>query len=99
MNYELELYKLIIRPDESDPDFGYVQELGWANSKEFLVWVNYCSIEEFMKRLKDIFGYGIFYDGGFNANMRPDCVCIDLCEVLESYINIEDIFPKDKYKH
>lgn len=98
-NYELELYKLIIRPDESDSDMCYVQELGWINDKQFCVWIDYLVLSEFICRLKDIFGYGIFDDCGFNGNMQSDCVCIDLCEAIESYVDIEAVFPKDKYKH
>ena len=40
MNYELELYKLIMTPDEDDPDISYVDEFGWINDTEFCVWIN-----------------------------------------------------------
>lgn len=101
-NYGLELYKLIVTPDEIDFGFSYVSEFGWINDNEFCIWVNYCSLNEFMDRLIDIFGYGMFDDGGFNGNMQSDCACIDLCEALEGYMDIEEIeevFPKDKYQH
>lgn len=98
-NYELELYKLIIIPDEGDPDMCYVEELRWINDKQFCVWIDYLVLGEFICCLKDIFGLGIFDDGGFDANMQADCVCIDLCEVIGEYVDIESVFPKDKYKH
>lgn len=98
-NYELELYKLIIRPDEIDPDICYVQELGWINDNEFCVWIDYLVLDEFICNLKNIFGYGIFDDGGFNGNMQSDCICIDLCEAIGSFVDIEEVFPKDKYRH
>lgn len=98
-NYELELYKLIIRPDEGDPDICYAQELGWINDKQFCIWIDYMALGEFMCRLKNIFGYGIFDDGGFNGNMQSDCVCIDLCEAIGECVDIETVFPKVKYKH
>lgn len=98
-NYELELYKLIIRPDESDSDICYVQELGWINDKKFCVWIDYLVLDEFMCRLKDIFGYGIFDDGGFDAKMQESYACIDLCAAIGDCVDIEAVFPKDKYKH
>jgi hypothetical protein len=52
-----------------------------------------------MARMKSVFGHGIFDDGGFGANMQYNGVCIDLCKMLEGYVDIEDVFPKDKYQH
>lgn len=98
-NYELELYKLIMKPDEEDSSFSYVSEFGWVSKDEFLVWVDYWGIKEFIDGLKEIFGYGLFDDGSFDANMQSDGICIDLVEALGCYMNIEDVFPKDKYKH
>lgn len=97
-NQELELYKLIVTPKETNTDVSYVQEFGWVSDSEFLVWVNYVWLKEFIDRLSNIFGREIFDDGGFNGNMQCDCVCIDLCEVTDDSI-IEDVFPKDKFEH
>lgn len=41
----------------------------------------------------------IFEDGGFDANMQGDYVCIDLCVTIGSFVDIEEMFPKDKYGH
>lgn len=98
-NYGLELHKLIITPDEEDLDISYVSEFGWVNNTEFLVWVDYIWFKDFMDKMIEIFGYGIFDDANFNANMQSDSVCIDLRDVLSGYIDIEEVFPKDKYKH
>lgn len=98
-NYGLELYKLIMTPDEEDLDFSYVSEFGWVNNEEFLVWVSFDWIKDFIERLTEIFGYGIFDDGNFNANIQSDTVCIVLNEVLDGYVDIEEVFPKDKYQH
>lgn len=99
MNQELELYKLIRIPDGIDMGISYVQEFGWASDSEFLVWVSYSQLEEFIDRLKEIFDNGIFDDGGFKAHMQDDCVCIDLCEAVGYAVDIEEVFPKEKYKH
>lgn len=56
-NYELELYKLIIIPDEDDRDILYVNKFGWVNNNEFCIWVNISIIDDFIEKLKDIFGY------------------------------------------
>lgn len=97
-NQELELYKLIMTPDESDKDILYVQEFGWVNDSEFLVWVSYIWMKEFIDQLTNIFGYEIFDDGGIDANVQCDCICIDLCEVIDDSI-IEVAFPKTKFEH
>ena len=31
--------------------------------------------------------------------IQADCVCIDLCEAIGNFIDIEEVFPKDKYEH
>ena len=98
-NYELELYKLIATPKEDDLDFSYVSEFGWVNDKEFLVWVSFVWFKEFMDKLTEIFGYGMFDDGNFNANIQSDTVCIDLNDVLDGYVDIEEVFSKEKYQH
>lgn len=99
MSMELEVYKLLNCPDEDDEDISYVSEFGWVNDKEFLVWVNYMWLTDFLDRLKQIFGYGIFDDGGFNGNIQDDSICIDLCKVVGGDIDMEEVFSKDKYQH
>lgn len=87
-NMELELYKLIMSP--------IVDELGWINDKEFCVWIPYIWISEFLVELKDIFG---FDNEEVTINMQHDYICIELNELFGSYVEIEDVFPKDQYKH
>lgn len=96
-NYELELYKLIM--EGSSCGFPYVSEFGWINTDKFCVWVNYLWLNDFMNELKKVFGNGMFDDGGFNVNMQEYGVCIDLCEAIGGYLDIEDVFPKDEYQH
>ena len=56
-NCELELYQLIMKPDE---DISYVSEFGWVTDNKFFVWVDHIWFKEFMEKLYKIFGYGIF---------------------------------------
>ena len=90
-NYELELYKLIMMPCETT----FISELGWVSDTEFYIW-----FKEFMDGVIKIFGYGIFDDANFNANIQSDSVRIDVTKVFSGYgIDFERVFPKEKYKH
>lgn len=95
-NYELELYKLIITPCETT----FISEFGWVSDTEFYIWVDFIWFKEFMDGVIEIFGYGIFDDANFNANIQLDSVCIDATKVFSGYgIDFERVFPKDKYRH
>lgn len=97
MNRELELFKLFTETDEYDDTL--VSEFGWVE-EHFYVWVNYIDVYYFMKKLIEIFGYSLFDDDTFDANMQCDGICFDLEEVLGGYdVNLERVFPKDEYKH
>lgn len=98
-NQELELYKLCCT-DENENSIKYVTELGWVTSDEFLVWIPYIWLAEFMEMFTNIFGCGVFDDGSFEAIMRNDGVCIDLTKALDGYdVDFETTFPKNIYKH
>lgn len=92
MNEELELYKLCCDGD-------LVTELGWVSETEFYVWVSYFCLEDFMRGLGKICGPELFDDGGFEAYMQTGGVCIDLTEAVGWCIDLEAVFPKEKYKH
>lgn len=95
---ELQLYKLCLT-NKNDYDDVLCEEFGWINDKQFCVWVSYAYLQYFIKELSKIFGNCIFDDGGFNANMQEDCVCIDLCEAIGHCIDIESVFPKNEFEH
>lgn len=98
-NDELELYKLLATED-NEYETVLVEELGWVSGDEFLVWVSYLWIKEFIELLEEMFGNSLFDDGGFNGNFKSDGVCINLKEMLEGYgIDLKKMFPMDKYKH
>ena len=99
-NYELELYKLIMNPDEDDSDISYVDEFRWIEDDEFVVWINIVWFYEFIKQLREIFDETIFDEGCFEATIGPDYVCINLIDVLSGYgIDFEKVFPKSKFKY
>lgn len=98
MNEGLELYKLCCTSDNKHRTV-LVDELGWISNSEFCVWVSYLFLGEFMEGLTAIFGNGIYDDGGFDANMQEDGVCIDLCQAIGEIIDLSEVFPKKDYKH
>ena len=99
--YGLKLYKLCATKENST---GYclVDELGWINETDFCIWVNYLWLWEFLGYFKEIFGSGVYDDGGFPVQMQEDHICINLSKALESYLSKEDlewIFPRNTYAH
>ncbi len=102
MNYELELYKLIMTPEEDDPDISYIDidEFGWINDTEFCVWINIIWLKDFMERIRKIFGACAFDEGGIDAKVGCDYVLFNLEDITSMYgVNLEEVFPKSKYKH
>ena len=97
MSDELRLYKLIVEQDEDE--WSCVSEFGWVNDDEFIVFVYHFNVDTFVKELLEIFGRGLFDDEGFKATVKDTYMCFDLCEILESYLDIEEIFSKDKYRY
>lgn len=96
---DIELYKLLVT-DDNEHQTSLANELGWINDEEFLVWISYLWIREFMESIKTIFGEGMFDDGGFESNLQADGVCINLSDMLGSYdVDLKMIFPPKKYKH
>lgn len=99
-NYELELYKLIMGPDEDDQDISYVDEFGWISDTKFCIWITALWFGDFLEKLNDIFGYSLFDDGGIEARIGSDYICINLEDFVGEYgVDLERIFPKNKYRH
>lgn len=96
---DIKLYKLLVTED-NEHKTALADELGWVSDNEFFVWVSYLWINELIESLRKMFGESLFDDGGFEGRFLNDCVCLDLKEILDGYdIELEDIFPPDKYKH
>lgn len=96
---ELELYKLLVTED-NDHGCEIAQELGWVSDDEFFVWISYSWIMEFIESIEEIFGSELFVDGEVNAVFKGDSICFNLSEMLSEYdLELEKIFPKDKYWH
>lgn len=87
---ETKLYKLIIESD-------YIECYKWTQGM-FLVWVRHIWWDNFIDELTRIFGNSLFDEGGFDAKIQEDYVCLDLVEILENYLNIEEVFPNDEIR-
>lgn len=90
-NKELELYKLVTEG---------VSECGWHSDTEFLVFPYLFELNDFIKGMAHIFGNFMFDDGGVEAHIMSDYVCIDLTDMLSGAdVVLERVFPKEKFKH
>ena len=93
----LELYKLLVTKD-NEYETVLADEIRWISADELLVWIPYLWIKEFMDELVKMFGNSIFDDGSFDGNFQDGCICINLKRAIGECIDLESIFPKDKYQ-
>ena len=87
MMMKTELTKLITESD-------YVEYYKWVDDM-FLIWVSHIWWDNFIEELTEIFGNSIFDEGGFDAKIQEDFICIDLVEVLSLYVDIEEVVPRE----
>ena len=73
----------------------YAEELGWIEDK-FYIWVRWCWIDDFLIALRDAYGSEVFDIEGIKSYVQDIYICIELSN---TYICIEDFYPKDKYQH
>lgn len=92
------LYKLLATED-NEYKRALADEIRWVSDDELLVWIPYLYIKEFIDELVEMFGIGMFDDGAFDGNFQHCCICIDLEKAIGGDIDLENVFPKDKYKN
>ena len=84
MNEELELYKLVMGQT--------VYDAKWIDEANFCIWIFHFNFAEFMKKLVEIFGSSLFGDGGFDARVREEYICINLSQLLEHRVDVTEVF-------
>ena len=94
---EVALYKMIMLPNENDFEDSLIEEFGWVKD-EFCVWIIHSMLDEFIQYFIHEFGYCGLDDGGVDVKLQYEYVVINLCELLGD-IDIESVFPKEKYTH
>ncbi len=96
---EVTLYKMLMLPNENNlVENTLVEEFGWVED-EFCVWIRHSALDEFIQYFIREFGYCGLDEGGIDVKLQYEYVVINLCELLEDDVDIELVFPKDKYKH
>ena len=93
------IYKLIT-------DSHYVPNYGWGDDygdkEKFMVVIGDDYFKDFIDELWEILGRSIYgqYEEGFTAIVQYRVICIDLCAILKNCnIDLEEIFPKEKFKY
>ena len=95
---EVALYKMLMLPNENDLEDTLVEEFGWVKD-EFCVWIRHSALDEFIQYCIREFGYCGLDDGGIDIRLQYECVVINLCELLGDDVDIESVFPKERYAH
>lgn len=94
---EVALYKMLMLPNENDLEYSLVEEFEWVKD-EFCVWIRHSVLDEFIQYFIREFGCCGLDSGGVDVRLQYECVVVNLCELLED-VDIESVFPKDKYAH
>lgn len=94
---EVALYKMLMLPNENDFEDTLIDEFGWVKD-EFCIWIRHSMLDEFVQYFIHEFGYCGLDDGGMDVRLQNTYVVINLCELLED-VDIESVFPKEKYQH
>lgn len=95
---EVALYKMLMLPNENDFDDIIIDKFGWVKD-EFCVWIRHSMLDEFIQYLIHEFGYCGLDAGGMDVKLQDTYIVINLCELFGDTVNIESVFPKEKYTH
>lgn len=95
---EVALYKMLMLPNERDYEDILIEEFGWVK-EEFCIWIRHSMLDDFVQYFIHEFGYCGLYDGGIDVKLQDTYVVINLCELFDDNVNIESVFPKEKYAH
>ena len=78
MTYEEKIKELV----SSD----FIEDARWISDDEFIVWIYYFNLDDFMDKIKEDFGCYPFDEGGFeDVVMFDNTIAINLCTLLQGY--------------
>ena len=73
-----------------------IEDARWINDDDFIVWIYYFNLDDFIDKIKEDFGTYPFDDGGFDdVVMFDNMIAINLCTLLQGYTteHFNTIFP------
>ena len=88
MTYEEKIKKLV------QEDF--IEDAKWISDDEFIVWIYYFNLDDFIDKVKEDFGCYPFDEGGFeDVVMFDNTIVINLCTLLQGYTteHFKEILP------
>ena len=88
MTYEEKLKELVA----SD----LIEDAKWISDDEFIVWIYYFNLDDFIDKIKEDFGTYPFEDGGFDdIVMFDNMIALNLCSFLQGYFteHLKEILP------
>ena len=78
MTYEEKIKELV--------DSHLIEDARWISDDEFIVWIYYFNLDDFIDRIKEDFGTYPFDEGGFDdVVMFDNMIAINLCTLLQGY--------------
>ena len=92
MTYEEKIKELV------NQDF--IEDARWISDDEFIVWIYYFNLDDFIDKIKEDFGTYPFDEGGFDdVVMFDNRIAINLCTLLQGYTteHFNEILPYKDY--
>ena len=78
MTYEEKIKELVSQD--------FIEDAKWISDDEFIVWIYYFNLDDFIDKIKEDFGTYPFDEGGFDdVVMFDNMIAINLCTLLQGY--------------
>ena len=77
-----------------------IEDARWINDDEFIIWIYYFNLDDFIDKIKEDFGTYPFDENGFNdVVMFDNMIAINLCSLLQGYFteHFSEILPYKDY--
>lgn len=77
-----------------------IEDARWISDDEFIVWIYYFNLNDFIDKIKEDFGTYPFDENGFDdVVMFDNMIAINLCSFLQGYFteHFNTIFPYGEY--